>query len=192
MRKFSLIAVTALALGLSCTASFADEDRADGKTVIDGTDVRQFFGSGPEIDTEAMEDASVHADKAIHLDPEYPGEKQILPVPDSQKMPATSVTTSASPGAASRASAPSASSNSANQTAQTQSQNSSSSNNSNNKSKLAYKGKNDPNKRQGPIKWYLGAWKRFFTSTGNLLGLPVGSDDDGTGDLKPPPGVYDR
>ncbi len=26
----------------------------------------------------------------------------------------------------------------------------------------------------------------FFASSGNLMGFPVGQDDDGTGDLKPP------
>ena len=65
MKKICLmLALSTLVSGATC-AALAD-GKADG-TEVDGSNVQQFLDSGPDIDTQAMERASIPADKAISM-----------------------------------------------------------------------------------------------------------------------------
>lgn len=184
MNKFCLVfAVTAItsmsaAVTSTCPALAADDDLAPGG-VVDGTDVNAFFNSGPKIDPEAMEDASVPADKAVTLDPEFAGQSRPPKAPEGSRsddywaQPRDKKAIAAKTNGSTQASTATASGATSQQSNSTQAN--SQSGNQNTK----------PYKKDGPLKWYFKSWGRFFRSTGNLMGFPVGNDDDGTGNLKP-------
>ncbi len=126
------------------------------------------------------------ADRAVHLDSEYPGQKQIYPTVGTRGASTYPIQLpnrpNISPGTqgSTAGGANSAATNSQLQDTY--------------KYDMAQAGNNDNSngqkqkkqKRPGFLKWYAQSWKHFFLSSGNIMGFPVGTDDDGTGDLKPP------
>lgn len=175
--------------GLSLPAQAQKEEYGNSGTIT-GDDPRSFFGSGANIDPDAMEDASVPADRAVHLDPEYPGQKQIYPTVGTRGASTYPIQLPNRPNVSPGTQAGSASGNPT-VDAKVQdaykydmAQGNGTDNSANNGN-----GKNQKQKKhKGPgfLKWYAQSWKHFFLSSGNILGFPVGTDDDGTGDLKPP------
>lgn len=172
MNKFCLVfAVTAIT---SVSAAFAADDDIPPGGIVDGTDVNAFLNSGPKVDPQAMEDASVPADKAVTLDPEFRGQNRPPKAPDGSKsddywaQPRNKKKIAAkTDGSAQNSTATANGASSQQDSTQSGTQNA------------------KPYKKDGPIKWYFKSWGRFFKSTGNLMGFPVGNDDDGTGNLKP-------
>jgi hypothetical protein len=183
MKRISVIAISSLLIAGFCLPAHAQKEQYGNSGTITGDDPRSFFGSGANIDPDAMEDASVPVDRATHLDPEYPGQKQIYPTEGTRgastypiqlpNRPNVSPGTQASNGGGTPAVDPRA------QEAYNYDMAQGNGNNQNN-------GKQPKQKRVGFLKWYAQSWKHFFKSSGNILGFPVGTDDDGTGDLKPP------
>jgi hypothetical protein len=186
MKRISAIALASIIVaGLSLPAQAQKEEYGNSGTIT-GDDPKSFFGSGANIDPDAMEDASVPVDRATHLDPEYPGQKQIYPTVGTRGASTYPIQLpnrpNVSPGTQGNTTggAGSASTNALVQDAYKYDMaQGGGSNNSNGK-------KQKQQKRPGFLKWYAQSWKHFFASSGNLLGFPVGQDDDGTGDLKPP------
>ncbi|MBA3995136.1 MAG: hypothetical protein C0469_16580 [Cyanobacteria bacterium DS2.3.42] len=181
MKRISAIAILILLAGLSLPAQAQKEEYGNsGK--ITGDDPKSFFGSGANIDPDAMEDASVPVDRATHLDPEYPGQKQIYPTVGTRGASTYPIQLpnrpNVSPGtqANSGTSATNAQVQDAYKYDMAQAGNTDNSNGQ----------KQKKQKRPGFLKWYAQSWKHFFLSSGNIMGFPVGQDDDGTGDLKPP------
>ncbi|HNB21255.1 MAG TPA: hypothetical protein PKZ32_02495 [Candidatus Melainabacteria bacterium] len=190
MKRISVIAIASLLMaGLSLPAQAQKEEYGNSGTIT-GDDPRSFFGSGANIDPDAMEDASVPVDRATHLDPEYPGQKQIYPTVGTRGASTYPIQLPNRPNVSPGTQASSASGNPA-VDAKVQdaykydmAQGNGADNSANNAN-----GKNQKQKKhKGPgfLKWYAQSWKHFFLSSGNILGFPVGTDDDGTGDLKPP------
>ena len=181
MKRISAIAIFILLAGLSLPAQAQKEEYGNSGTIT-GNDPRSFFGSGANIDPDAMEDASVPVDRATHLDPEHPGQVQIYPTVGTRGASTYPIQLpnrpNISPGTQPNNS--SAATNAQVQDAYRYDMGQAgSSDNSNGK-------KPKQQKRPGFLKWYAQSWKHFFASSGNLMGFPVGQDDDGTGDLKPP------
>jgi len=184
MKRISATALASLLAICACVPALAQKNEYGNSGTITGDDPRSFFGSGPNIDPDAMEDASVPADRAVHLDPEYPGQKQIYPTVGTRgastypiqlpNRPNVSPGTQATngPASASGSNATSAQMQDAYNYDMAQSK--------------GKQQKQQQQKRPGFLKWYAQSWKHFFKSSGNLMGFPVGTDDDGTGDLKPP------
>lgn len=168
MKKISIISAALIAGVIACPA-FADPGDSG---VIDGTNVKDLFGSGPHIDPDAMEDASVPADRIIRLDPEYPGEKYFDEVQNDKDGALKSTTRTTRTGQGST------------QVATT------TADNGNHGTTIMMTDSDGtiprPKHHHSLLKAYCQSWKHFFLSTGNLMGFPVGSDDDGTGNLKPP------
>lgn len=191
MKKISSLTLTTLlALSISSPA-FAQASQGYGDSgVITGDDPRSFFGSGAVIDPDAMEDASVPVDRATHLDSEYPGQKQIYPTIGTRGASTESVQLPNRPNITPP--------QYGRQTAQVvQAPQQGGGSGAVNQQLLdTYKYDMQQNgaqnqqqqkpKKAGFLKWYAQSWKHFALSTGNLMGFPVGTDDDGTGDLKPP------
>lgn len=185
MKRISVIAISSLlVVGLGLPAQAQKEQYGNSGTIT-GDDPRSFFGSGANIDPDAMEDASVPADRAVHLDPEYPGQKQIYPTEGTRDASTYPIQLPNRPNVSPGTQAINAGGNPA-VDAKVQdaykydmAQGSGNDNSNNN-------GKPKKQKRAGFLKWYAQSWKHFFLSSGNLMGFPVGTDDDGTGDLKPP------
>lgn len=175
MKRISAFAIASLLIAApAVTVLPADAQKNAGygdNGVITGDDPKSFFGSGANIDPDAMEDASVPVDRATHLDPEYPGQKQIYPTVGTRGASTYPIQLpnrpNVSPGTQGNV-----------QGAQG-TYNADMGQQSNGK-------KQKQQKRPGFLKWYAQSWKHFFLSSGNLMGFPVGTDDDGTGDLKPP------
>ncbi|MBC7999309.1 MAG: hypothetical protein IAF58_15265 [Leptolyngbya sp.] len=185
MKKISTLTLTTLLALTISSPAFAQASQGYGDSgVITGDDPRSFFGSGAVIDPDAMEDASVPVDRATHLDSEYPGQKQIYPTIGTRGASTESIQLPNRPNVSpqqtaqvvatpQQAAANQAAANTYKYDMQQQPQQ----NGSQNQQKP---------KRAGFLKWYAQSWKHFALSTGNILGFPVGTDDDGTGDLKPP------
>ncbi len=186
MKRISVIALSAvLFAGLSLPAQAQKEQYGNSGTIT-GDDPRSFFGSGANIDPDAMEDASVPVDRATHLDPEHPGQRQIYPTEGTRGASTYDIQLpnrpNISPGTQANGATAAASSGGPGPTVNVQDAykyDMAQSNNANGKPQK-------PQKRPGFLKWYAQSWKHFFASSGNLMGFPVGQDDDGTGDLKPP------
>ena len=65
MKKICLMLALSTIVSGATNAALAD-GKADG-TTVDGSNVQQFLDSGPDIDTQAMERASIPADKAVSM-----------------------------------------------------------------------------------------------------------------------------
>ncbi len=182
MKRISAIALASLLVAGLGLPALAQKNDYGNSGQITGDDPRSFFGSGANIDPDAMEDASVPVDKATHLDPEYPGQKQIYPTVGTRGASTYPIQLPNRPNVSPGTQASSSSSASTDAKVQDAY-----------KYDMAQAGDSDSKqvkqkkqKRPGFFKWYAQSWKHFFLSSGNLMGFPVGSDDDGTGDLKPP------
>ncbi len=68
MKRISAIAIFILLAGLSLPAQAQKEEYGNSGTIT-GNDPRSFFGSGANIDPDAMEDASVPVDRGDSLGP---------------------------------------------------------------------------------------------------------------------------
>lgn len=185
MKKISTLTLTTLLALTISSPAFAQASQGYGDSgVITGDDPRSFFGSGAVIDPDAMEDASVPADRATHLDSEYPGQKQIYPTIGTRGASTYPIQLPNRPNVSSPQTAQvvvtpqqAAANQAVTDTYKYDMQQQPQQNGSQSQQKP---------KRAGFLKWYAQSWKHFALSTGNLLGFPVGTDDDGTGDLKPP------
>lgn len=185
MKKISTLTLTTLLALTISSPAFAQASQGYGDSgVITGDDPRSFFGSGAVIDPDAMEDASVPVDRATHLDSEYPGQKQIYPTIGTRGASTESIQLPNRPNVSPPQTAQvplspqqTAANQAAAETYKYDMQQQPQQNGSQNQQKP---------KRVGFLKWYAQSWKHFALSTGNILGFPVGTDDDGTGDLKPP------
>ena len=188
MKRISATAIATLLVICVSAPALAQKNEYGNSGLITGDDPRSFFGSGPNIDPDLMEDASVPADRAVHLDPEYPGQKQIYPTVGTRGASTYPIQLpnrpNISPGtqANGAAGAPATSAATNAQVQDAYNYDMAQGNNQN----QAQKQKQKQQKRPGFLKWYAQSWKHFFKSSGNLMGFPVGTDDDGTGDLKPP------
>lgn len=187
MKRISAFAIASLLIAApAVTVLPADAQKNAGygdNGVITGDDPKSFFGSGANIDPDAMEDASVPVDRATHLDPEYPGQKQIYPTVGTRGASTYPIQLpnrpNVSPGTQGNVQGAQGSGTAANEALVQGTYNADMGQQSNGK-------KQKQQKRPGFLKWYAQSWKHFFLSSGNLMGFPVGTDDDGTGDLKPP------
>ena len=184
MKRISAIALASILLASLSLPALAQKNEYGNSGTITGDDPKSFFGSGANIDPDAMEDASVPVDRATHLDPEHPGQVQIYPTVGTRGASMYPIQLpnrpNISPGTQGKTGANSAATNAMMQDAYKYDMAQGGGNGNTNGQKPKQQ------KRAGFLKWYAQSWKHFFASSGNLMGFPVGQDDDGTGDLKPP------